>query len=330
MSSLARPKSVILGVPSAAIRILAGDRSRCTTPMRCAEWMARARASIVRADHSAGWGVPARRLRQRAALDQLQDQERRAGVLAHAVDLHDAGVVQPRHGLGLVPEPREHLGMGQGAGVEHLHRDLALQLGLPGAVDDPHAAPAQDPQDLVTGELGLGRGSVRRLGAAPHRQRGVVPRGRRPAASSARCSSTWSFSSPACRGKRSRNSSRGGSLAPLLAEQVLGEDQVDGRFGVVPDRGEGVEIGLGRHPLAQPASLGLVNPQGHGDLLGVADAGLLEEVDDAGLLAAAPEAPQVAGRDRRRRGRAAGASASADGSPHSWPASHLSSCRSSG
>ncbi len=63
--------------------------------------MARASVSIVRGRPLGRLRRAGQGLRQRAALDQLQDQERRAGVLADAVDLDDVGVVQPRHGLGL-------------------------------------------------------------------------------------------------------------------------------------------------------------------------------------------------------------------------------------
>ena len=51
-----------------------------------------------------------------------------------------------------------------------------------------------------------------------------------------------------------------GSLAKLLAEQVLGKDQLDGMFRLIPHCRERVEIGLGRDPPAQPAPLPLVNP----------------------------------------------------------------------
>jgi hypothetical protein len=85
-------------------------------------------------------------------------------------------------------------------------------------------------------------------------------------------------------------------FAPLLAEQILGEDQVDGQLGVVPHGREGVEIGLCRYPLAQPKPLCLVNQQDLEHLGGVMDAGLRQEVVGAGRLAHAPGAPQAIGR----------------------------------
>jgi hypothetical protein len=85
-------------------------------------------------------------------------------------------------------------------------------------------------------------------------------------------------------------------LAALLAEQELGEDQVDGGFDAVPDRGEDLEIILGGYPLPQAAPLGLVDPQRHDDPIRVADAGLLQEVREAGLVPLLPEAPQLPGR----------------------------------
>jgi hypothetical protein len=45
-------------------------------------------------------------LGQRAALDQLEHQERRPCVLADAVDLNDIRVPHPGHGLDLDPVPR--------------------------------------------------------------------------------------------------------------------------------------------------------------------------------------------------------------------------------
>ena len=57
-SRLARPKSVILGVPSAVRRMLAGFRSRWTMPCRWAKSIARASVSTWAAVCSGGRGVP--------------------------------------------------------------------------------------------------------------------------------------------------------------------------------------------------------------------------------------------------------------------------------
>ncbi len=88
--------------------------------------MARAGVSVIPAAQCGRLRRAVQGLRPSDRLDQLQDQERRAGVLAHSVDLHDAGVVQPRHGLGLRPGTANNTsGVGQGrAAVQHLHRDL--------------------------------------------------------------------------------------------------------------------------------------------------------------------------------------------------------------
>ena len=262
-------------------------------------------------------------LGQRAALDQLEHQERRPGVLADAVDLDDVRVPQPRHGLDLDPEPRRGLRAGQRAGDEHLHGHRALQLGLPGAIDDPHAAPAQDAQDLVAGDAGIRRGAVRRAESLSTASVARVPArvavGAR-SSSISRWSSIWSFSSSACSGKRRRNSSSGGCSPCSSRSRYSAKIRSMADAAWSRTAGKGVEVVLGGHPLAQPAALGLVDPQGHDDLLGIADAGLFEEVLDAGLLPLPPEAPQPPARDRRRRGRRgrrAGASAFAVASFHS-------------
>ena len=176
MISLARPKSVILGVPSAAIRTLAGDRSRCTTPMQVRR-VDGPRQGLHQSGrrHSAGCGVPARVC---ASERPSTSSSTRNGAPACSPTPWIWTMFGCRSRATASASTRNRasdLGAGQGAGVQHLQGDLALQLGLPGTVDDPHAAPAQHAQDLVAGDLGIGRGPVRRLGAAPHGQSRRAP-----------------------------------------------------------------------------------------------------------------------------------------------------------
>ena len=75
-------------------------------------------------------------------------------MLADLEDLDDVGVVDRRDGAGLGLEPGEVAGARAGAGADHLERDQAVEPGLPRLVDDPHAAGAQHPQDLVARDPG--------------------------------------------------------------------------------------------------------------------------------------------------------------------------------
>ena len=163
-SDLARPKSVSLGVPSAARRTFPGFRSRWTMPIRCASATPRQRFDQL--------GRPPRRPGraveppvQAAAGDVLQLEERQAVGLADVVDLHDVGVLKPGDRLRLGQEASGRLDAGMGAAQDHLQDAGAVQKDLPGAVDDAHAAAAQLAQDLVAGDGGGGPFSrSRRIG----------------------------------------------------------------------------------------------------------------------------------------------------------------------
>jgi hypothetical protein len=98
----------------------------------------------------------ARRLRhavevlgQAAAVEVLQREERETVVLADLVDLHNVGMVQPGHRLGLGAEAGQVFRLGLGAGQDHLQGDEALELRLPRLVDHAHAAAAEQAQHLI-------------------------------------------------------------------------------------------------------------------------------------------------------------------------------------
>ena len=76
---------------------------------------------------------------QRAALDPLQRQKRLALVLADLEHLHDIGMLQPRHRLGLDLKTRAFLGPGV-AVKNHLQGDQAMESLLSRLVNDTHAA----------------------------------------------------------------------------------------------------------------------------------------------------------------------------------------------
>jgi hypothetical protein len=92
-------------------------------------------------------GRPGRALQpvgQAAALDILQGQKGPALVLADFVDLHDVGVAQPGHRLGLGLKPRPLPVAGIGPRPDHLEGHQPVEREVPGLVDDPHPPLAQD------------------------------------------------------------------------------------------------------------------------------------------------------------------------------------------
>ena len=99
---------------------------------------------------------------QRVPVDQLQGEERPAGVLADLVDLDDVRVREPGDDLGLGPEPVVVAVVGVAAGPDHLQRDEPVQGGLAGLVDDAHAAAADLADDLVARDADPARGGRRR------------------------------------------------------------------------------------------------------------------------------------------------------------------------
>ena len=108
-SRRARPKSVILGVPSAVSRTLAGFRSRWTIPPRCAASTASASVASSAAASRAGRGVPASFWARLPPSTILHREVRPAVQVADVVDLHDVRVPQRRHRLapraGSAPAP---------------------------------------------------------------------------------------------------------------------------------------------------------------------------------------------------------------------------------
>ena len=90
------------------------------------------------------------------ALDELHDEGADAARLLEAVDRGDVGVLELGEDLRLALEAREAVGVrGERLG-EDLDRDLALQLRVGRAVDDPHPALAERGGDLVGTEAGAG------------------------------------------------------------------------------------------------------------------------------------------------------------------------------
>src|SRR5262249_48074500 len=90
---------------------------------------------------------------QAGAVDELHAEVVQAVVLADLVDRDDLGVVEVGHRLGLVAESPDLLGAGPGPRPDHLDGDQAVEAELAGLVDDPHAAVAEDPDQLEVAEL---------------------------------------------------------------------------------------------------------------------------------------------------------------------------------
>ena len=102
--------------------------------------------------HALGLLQPRRRLldalAQGLALQVLQGHVGGALVLPSSVDGDDVGVVEAGRGPGLEDEPVHGLLGADAVRVDHLEGHLAPQLGVPGQVDLPHAAAAQEPHHL--------------------------------------------------------------------------------------------------------------------------------------------------------------------------------------
>ena len=90
-------------------------------------------------------------LGQAAALDELQRQVRPAFVVSDLVDLDNVRMLQAGDGLGFGAKTGP-LGLpGVGPGQDHLQGDEAIEAGLPGLVNDPHAAAPQLAEDFIAG-----------------------------------------------------------------------------------------------------------------------------------------------------------------------------------
>src|SRR5689334_14714387 len=90
------------------------------------------------ADLAVAEGGVAIESRQARAVDELGGHQRVAVFLAELVKGDDAGMVEPRGGLGLA---QDAVGVGRG-GLDRLDRDGALQSPIPGLVDGAEAASA--------------------------------------------------------------------------------------------------------------------------------------------------------------------------------------------
>ena len=93
------------------------------------------------------------------ALDELHGVKADVAILAHLVNRHDVGVVQPCRGAGLAAEPLLDHPVAGHMSRQDLERHAAAQRDLLGLVHDAHAAPADLAEDPVVADLKSGSDS---------------------------------------------------------------------------------------------------------------------------------------------------------------------------
>ena len=108
----------------------------------------------------AGLGRAVQAIGQRSPLQELERHEGQVVDLADLVDLNDVGMAELGDGLGLGAKAGEVLGACLLPAADHLHRDHAVQTGLAGQVNHPHAPFAELFQELVAGNRGPVGGAV--------------------------------------------------------------------------------------------------------------------------------------------------------------------------
>ena len=90
--------------------------------------------------------------RQRAALDELEDEKARGRQLLEAVDRADVRMIERGQHLGLALEACEAFGVVSNRCGQQLQRDVAPEPGIACAIDLAHAASAEQRDDLVRAE----------------------------------------------------------------------------------------------------------------------------------------------------------------------------------
>ncbi len=105
-------------------------------------------------------------LGQRLALDQLERNKGMPVLLTDIEDLHDVGMCQPRHDLGLGAKTRDMVRPGVVGGENHLERDQSLETQVARLVHNAHSTPAEHLENLIALHDGLARGTGRELGVS--------------------------------------------------------------------------------------------------------------------------------------------------------------------
>ncbi len=120
-------------------------------------------------DHGAGsHGAAVDGRLQRAAAEQLHDEERPPFVLGEVVDRADPAVVELREDAGLVAEPLQRPGLGAQRCGEHLDGDVPAEVLVLCSKDDAHPAGA----DLLDEPVAIRQLRIRR--ERVHRRRDLA------------------------------------------------------------------------------------------------------------------------------------------------------------
>ena len=176
---MARPKSPILGVPSAVSQTLPGFRSRWTRPLAWAKaspLVIPIASSSTCADRQLALGGLVEQALEVAAGHELRDEVGLARLLAEVEHGDDVGVgAEAAHRLGLAQDARP-AGRVEALGLDQREGHLAVEERVAGEVDPLLAALAQQAQELVAavGDRGgaasavVGSGARSAASGAPH------------------------------------------------------------------------------------------------------------------------------------------------------------------
>ncbi len=107
-------------------------------------------------------GAPPERVRERGALDELQDEKADPARVLEPVDRRDVRVIESGQQPGLALESGESIGIGSERVGQALDRDIAIEDEVSRPPHFAHAAPADRGENLVMAEPGAGsNGGVR-------------------------------------------------------------------------------------------------------------------------------------------------------------------------
>ena len=129
--------------------MLAGFRSRCTTPLACAACTARASTSTNCDARRGDCGVPSSCWARLPPATYSKHKIRSARNVADIVDLNDVRMLQSGNNIGLVAKAGKLLLAGVCPILKHFYRYDTLQRKLPGLEDDAHASASKDSEDFV-------------------------------------------------------------------------------------------------------------------------------------------------------------------------------------
>ena len=92
--------------------------------------------------------------RQVVTRDQLHDERKRGARVLEPIDSGDVRMIERGQDLRFAPKSGEPLRIGREEGGKDFERDLAIEFGIPGAIDLAHTAGPDSRQDFVRGPDG--------------------------------------------------------------------------------------------------------------------------------------------------------------------------------